>query len=76
MSCWFYKYTSVPFLLNLPSTPHPIPALQVVTEHEAELPVTCSNFPLAILYMVTYVSVLLSQFVPSSPSGGYFVTQR
>ena len=56
--------------LNRPSTPCPIPHLQVVTEHWTELSASCSKFLLAIYF--TYgnvnVSVLLSQFILPSPS--------
>ena len=34
-----HKYTYVLSLLNLPPTPHPIPLLWVVTEHQTELSV-------------------------------------
>ena len=53
-----------------PPTSHPIPPLDVVKEHGVELPVSYSKFPLAICfaYSNVYVSVLLSQFVPPSPS--------
>ena len=53
-----------------PPTSHAIPPLDVVKEHGVELPVSYSKFPLAICfaYSNVYVSVLLSQFVPPSPS--------
>ena len=59
-----HKYTYVPSLLNL------IPPLQVVIEHQVELPVLHSNFPLTIFFTSgnVYVSILLSQFIPPSPS--------
>ena len=43
-----HKHTHDPFLLNLPHTPHPIPPLQVVTEHQVELPMSYSKFILGI----------------------------
>ena len=56
-------------LLNIPTISHPILPIQVVTEHQAELPMLCSNFPLAIsfTYGNIYAQVLLSQLVPASP---------
>ena len=42
-------------LLRLPPT-LPIPPLQVVTKHQADLPVLCGCFPLAILHLVVYIS--------------------
>ena len=64
-----HKYTCASSLLNLPPTPDSIPALQVVTEPWAELPILYSVFPLAIYFMCgnMYVSVLLSQFIPPTP---------
>ena len=41
-------YTYIPSLLDLPPTPHPIPAILVPTEQRSELPVLYSRFPLAI----------------------------
>ena len=56
-----------PSLLSLP--PHsPIQPLYVLAEHRAEIPVLCSSFPLAVLHVVVYMSMLFSQFVPPSPS--------
>ena len=44
--------------------------LQVVTLHQVELPASYSKFPLAIYvtYGNVYVSMLLSPFIPPSPS--------
>ena len=55
-----------PSLLNLPLISHLIPPLYVVTEHQVELSVSHSKFPLAICFMYgnVYASVLLSQSVP------------
>ena len=63
-----YVYPHIPSLLHLPPTLS-IPPLQVVTKHQADLPVLCSCFPLAIYFTFgsVYVSVLLSHFVPASP---------
>ena len=57
MTKWIsHKYTYVPSLLNLPPTPKPIPALQPITEHCAELPLSHSNFPLAgYLHVAVYM---------------------
>ena len=46
-------YTYVPSPLNNPPISHPIPHLQVVTEHWVEFPV--SSHSLSILYMVMYM---------------------
>ena len=58
-----------PSFLSLPPTLFPISPLLFVPDHQAELPVLNSNFPLAICF--TYgnvcVSALCSQFFPSSP---------
>ena len=42
----------------------------VITEHRAELPVLYSSFPLALHFTQSslYMAMLLSQFVPPSPS--------
>ena len=52
--CWFliynrvtYKYTYIPSLLYFPPTPS-FPPFKVITEHQAELPVLNSSFPLSI----------------------------
>ena len=66
-----HKYTFVASLLNLPPTSHPMPPLWVVTQHWIELPVSYSNFhdKLGATMLYTwYVSVLLWQFDPPSPS--------
>ena len=44
---YIYMYPHIPSLLRLPPI-LPIPALQVVTKHRADLPVLCGCFPLAI----------------------------
>ena len=85
MFCWFLPFNNMsqPYvyiyigvhihlvaLLSLPPTPHPIPPLLVITEHQAELSASYSKFPPAI-YLIhdnAYVSMLLSQFVPPPPS--------
>ena len=58
------------YLLPLKPPSHPIITipLQVITEHHAEVPVLCSSLLLARLHDCVYTSVLLSQFVPPSPS--------
>ena len=52
------------------SLPIPIPPIQVITEHSAELPVLHSRFPLAIYFTHSsvYMSILFSHLVPLSPS--------
>ena len=52
------------------SFPLPIPPLWVITEHWGELPVLYNNFPLGLCFTHgdVYMSVLLSHFVPPSPS--------
>ena len=66
---YIYIYPHISSLLHLPPT-LPIPPLQVVTKHRADLPVLCSCFPLAIHFTFdsVYISMLLSHFVPASPS--------
>ena len=66
---YVYIYPHIPFVLSLPST-LPIPPLQVVTKHQADLPVRNSCFPLAIYFTFgsVYMSMPLSHFVPASPS--------
>ena len=66
---YIYIYPHISSLLLLPPTP-PIPPLQVVTKHRADLPVLCSCFPLAIYFTFgrIYMSIPLSHFVPSYPS--------
>ena len=63
---YVYIYCHIPSLLHLPPT-LPIPLLQVVTKHRADLPVLYSCFPLAIYFTFgsVYMSVLLSHFVPA-----------
>ena len=69
-TCISHKYTHVPSLSNLPPTSHPIPPLQVITEPQFEFAASYSKFPLALylIYGSVYVSVLLSSFIPPSPS--------
>ena len=63
-----YIYPHISSLLCLPPT-LPIPPLQVVTKHRADLPVLCGCFPLAIYltFGSVYMSMLLSQFIPAYP---------
>ena len=53
-----------------PPFPHPIPLLCVVTDHWVELLVLYGNFLLASYFTNgdVCVSMLLSQFIPCSPS--------
>ena len=46
---YVYIYPHISSLLRLPPT-LPIPSLQVVTKHQADLPVLCNCFPLAIYF--------------------------
>ena len=64
-----YIYPHISSLLHLPPT-LPIPPLQVVTKHRADLPVLCSYFPLAIYFTFgsVYMSMPLSHFIPAYPS--------
>ena len=58
-------------LLSLrPLLPSPTLDPQVITECQAGLPVLYSSFPLVIYFThrSLYMSMLLSQFVPPSPS--------
>ena len=66
---YIYIYPHIYSLLCLPPT-LPIPPLQVVRKHQADLPVLCSCFPLAIYFTFgsVYMSMPLSQFVPAYPS--------
>ena len=64
---YVYIYPHIPSLLHFPPI-LPIPHLQVVTKHRADLPMRCSCFPLAIYFTLgsVYMSMLLS-FCPSLP---------
>ena len=55
-------YTYIPSLLGLP--PH-----QVITEHQAELPMIYHRFPLATYFTHggVFMSNLMSQFIPTIP---------
>ena len=66
---YVYIYPHIPSLLRLPPT-LPIPSLQMVTKHRADLPVLCGCFPLAIGFTFggIYKSMPLSHFVPAHPS--------
>ena len=66
---YVYIYPHIPSLLRIPPT-LPIPPLQVVTKHRADLPVLCSCFSLATYFTFgsVYMSMPLSHFVPAYPS--------
>ena len=64
---YVYIYPHIPSLLGLPPI-LPIPPLQVVTEHQADLTVLCSCFPLAVSHLVVYICPCHSHFVPAYPS--------
>ena len=65
---YIYIYPHIISFLRLPPT-LPIPPLQVVTKHQADLPVLCGCFPLAIYFPFdsVYMSMPLSHFVPAYP---------
>ena len=66
---YIYIYPHILSLLRLPHT-LPIPPLQVVTKHLADLAVLCGCFPLAS-YLTSgsiYKSMPLSHFIPAHPS--------
>ena len=66
---YVYIYPHIPSLLCLPPT-LPIPPIQVVTKHQADLLVLCGCFPLAICFTFgnVYMSMLLFHFVQAYPS--------
>ena len=66
---YIYIHPHVSSLLRLPPI-LPIPPLQGVTKHRADLPVLCGCFPLAISFTFgsVYMSMPLSHFVPAYPS--------
>ena len=66
---YVYIYPHIPSLLRLPPT-LPIPPLQVVTKHRADLPVLRGCFPLASYFTFgsVYMSVPLSHVVSAYPS--------
>ena len=66
---YVYLYPHIPSLLHLPPT-FPTPLLQVVTKHQADLPVLCGCFPLAIYFTFgsVYMSMPRSHFLPAYPS--------
>ena len=56
---YIYIYPHISSLLHLPPT-LPIPPLQVVTKHPADLPVLCGCFPLAIYFTVGSVYIKMA----------------
>ena len=66
---YIYICSHISSLLHLPAT-LPIPPLQVVKKHRADLPVLRGCFPLAIYFTFgsVYMSMPLSHFVTSYPS--------
>ena len=63
-----YIHISPPSCVSNPTLP--IPLLSVVTKHQADFPVLCGCFPLAIYFTFgsVYTSMPLSHFVPAYPS--------
>ena len=63
---YIYIYRRISSLLHLPPI-LPIPPLQVVTKHRADLPLLCGCFPLAIYFTCgsVYMSMPLSHFIPA-----------
>ena len=61
---YIYIYPHISSLLHLPPT-LPIPPLQVITKHLADLPLLCGCFPLAIYFTFSsvYMSIPLPDFV-------------
>ena len=77
MLCLLLPYNNINqpsvYIYPLPFKPpfqSPITSLKVIIEHGAELPVLYSSFPLALYFTQSglYMAVLLSQFIPPSPS--------
>ena len=66
---YIYIYPHISCLLHVP-TNLLIPPLQVITKHQADLPVLWGCFPLAIYFTFgsVHMSMPLSHFVPSYPS--------
>ena len=66
---YIYIYPHISSLLHLLPT-LPIPPLQVATKHQADLPVLCGCFSLAIYFTFSsiYKSMPLSHFVSAYPS--------
>ena len=62
-------YIYIPSLLELPWSYTPNPPIEVITEHQAELPVLLCGFPLAICFtrVSVFLSNLISQFIPPTP---------
>ena len=67
---YIYIYSRISSLSRLPPSHLPIPPLQVITKHRADLPVLCGCFPPAInlTFGTAYMSMPLSHFVPAYPS--------
>ena len=64
---YVYIYPHISSLLHLPPSPTlPIPPLQVVTKHRADLPVLCGCFPLAFYF--TFGSIYKSMPLSLHPS--------
>ena len=66
---YIYIYPHISSFVHLPPT-LPIPPLQVVTKHRADLPVRYGCFPLGIQFAFgsVYKSMPLSHFIPAYPS--------
>ena len=67
---YIYICSHISSLLHLPPPILPIPPLQVVTKHRADLPVLCGCFPLAIYFTfpTTHFKSKLAQCTGSLPT--------
>ena len=67
---YIYICPHISSLLHLPPSHPPSPTPQVVTKHQANLPVLFGCFPLATYFTFgsVYMSMPLSHFVPAYPS--------
>ena len=78
MRCYFLLFNEVnqlcvymyPLSLGPTSHLHPPSHSQVITDHQAELPALHGSFPPALYFIhgSVYMSILISQFIPPSPS--------
>ena len=67
------EWGAIAFYISLPSwsslPPSPISPLYIVAEHRlGSLCYTATSYKLSIFHVIVYMSMLLSQFIPPSPS--------